>query len=678
MSITNSHPNGLAGSSTSSFDGQQDQPLLFSVLPLDLLHSILSLIPLTERSVLLSISKYFTSIVTHPSFLLTRKSNGTADEILFLIGGTCPSRNRRGLGGSIFGAGTFGSGSSLSSSTIFDHRYRSRSLIGQQGNDKLWGFVPSLNAWRIFGGDPRRVQDHPMQSIVDSKAVFLPHPYYRVVLLGGYHPMLGEEVDRVTSYSLLTGKWTTFPSMLRARKGSDLHVQFVPPNQLVVIGCSHGKCGCSRCAGGSINHDALDVDCCVDPKDTVISAASFRKKVFPKTTYSGIHCANKLYGRTAFLDEGKMKGSGGAVGAVFDGHAEVFDLTDMTWTRRPSRAPSCPPRDGGVAVLEGRYIFMPGVERSKSSKSSTWRNNRAKRAASAPFSTSSDTSSTSGSDIEDDCSDGSDIGSPIAQSPPSSPMSYSGCSSPALAVSALDSSRQGLIYDVEDDAWSVVECNRSSSTRFPTTLAYKDHVLVMGGYRSGRGGDSIMSLFRDGLISDYEEHAVNCWTYSRKEAIWRHGSDRPNTLREKRGGKDNIDNELKSLSPHDLPRCIPVALRGATALVYNGRLTLLGGTTTFNASGDDEERRVIWQYHGEDEEEDAATRNDPDDDDDETSIASRVTVEDESSESSKDAASSSRSNGWRPLFLEWHYGKSTQVKLPFSSLIDTCAFSAHI
>ena len=185
-----------------------------------------------------------------------------------------------------------------------------------------------------------------------------------------------------------------------------------------------------------------------------------------------------------------------------------------------------------------------------------------------------------------------------------------------------------------------------------------------------------MSLFREGLISDYEEHALNCWTYSRQEGIWRHGSDRPDTLRGKGGGEDSIADELRSSPPKDLPGCIPVALRGATALVYNGRLTLLGGTTTFNASGDEEERRVIWQYHGEDEDEDACTRNDPEDD--ETSITSSFTVEDESSESSTDAASSSSRNGWRPLFLEWHYGKSTQVKLPVSSLIDTCAFSAHI
>lgn len=651
------------GRTPASSDSQEDQPLLFSVLPLDLLHSVLSLIPVAERRVLLSVSHRFTSIVTHPSFLLTRKSNGTADEILFLIGGTCPTRTRRGLGERVFGTRNFGSVVNLSSSHASDHRHRSRSLMGHADTFSrgLWGYVPSLKSWRIFGGDPRRVPDHPMQTVVDSKAVFLPHPHFQVVLLGGYNSLIGEEVDRVISYSLLTGKWSAHPSMLRARKGSDLHVQFVPPNHVVVIGCSHGRCGCSRCAGGSVNHDALDVDCWVNAPRNV----PLRNKI-RQSAHGGI-CSNTMYGQTTFLDEGKMKGSAGIVGAVFDGHAEVFDLTCNTWTRRPSRAPSCPPRDGGAVLLESRYIFMPGVERSTSSKRPTWRSNDAKRA--------SDASSTSGSDSEDTSSDGSDIGSPIAQSPPSSR-----CSSPALPCPGLDSSRPGLIYDVLEDTWTFLRCNRSSSTRFPTTLAYKGNVLVMGGYRSGRSGDSIMSLFRDGLISDYDEHALNCWTYSRKEGLWRRGSDCLNTF--KRKGEEGINSKLQSAQTQGLPKSIPVALRGASALLYHGRLTLLGGMTTFNESGDDEERRVIWQYHGEDEELSSCTGlsdsgNGPNDDED-TSTASSVTVEDELSEFSTDAASSSSINGWRPLFLDWQYGKSTQVKLPVSSLLDTYAFSAHI
>jgi hypothetical protein len=128
-----------------------------------------------------------------------------------------------------------------------------------------------------------------------------------------------------------------------------------------------------------------------------------------------------------------------------------------------------------------------------------------------------------------------------------------------------------------------------------------------------------------------------------------------------------------------------MALRGASALVYNGRLTLLGGMTTFNQTSDDEERRVIWQYHEEDDKKEPSRAGSVDLDsgntrtsDDDISVASGVTVEDESPESSKGAVPAFSVDGWRPLFLEWEYGKATQVKLPVSSLLDTYAFSAHI
>ena len=643
---------------------QRHVPPIFAILPLDLLHTILSLIPITERPLLLHISHSFTSIVTHASFLLSRESNGTADEILFLIGGTYPTRTRRGLGGRIFGSSTGLSSSSSSSSSLFfsetstsDHRYRSRSFMGQNDTFSrgLWGYVPSLKSWRIFGGDPRRIPDHPMQTVVDSKAVFLPHPHYQVVLLGGYNHLIGEEVNRVVSYSLLTGRWETWPPMLRARKGSDLQVLFVPPNQMVVIGCSHGKCGCSRCAGGSVQLDTLDVDCCI--ATNISSNDVLRNAALRTSLYGGGHCARTLYGQTTFLNEGKMMGSGGVAGAVFDGHAEVFDLTGKTWTRRSSRAPSCPPREGGAVVLEDRYVFIPGVEATSSSTSSK---RPARRSCCA--NQSSDTSSTSGSDTEDDGSH-SFVGSPITRSPPDSPMSCSGCSTPALPGPASANSRPGLIYDVIEDTWSVLTPCRSPPTRFPTTLAYKDSLLVMGGYRSGRSGDSIISLFRDGLIVDYEEHANNCWAYSQKEGQWRCGSDFAG---------------VRSDSHSGLPRSIPMALRGASALVYNGRLTLLGGMTTFNQTSDDEERRVIWQYHEEDDKQGSIDLDSGNTSDDDISVASSVTVEDESPESNKGAVPAFSVDGWRPLFLEWEYGKATQVKLPVSSLLDTYTFSAHI
>ena len=49
--------------------------------------------------------------------------------------------------------------------------------------------------------------------------------------------------------------------------------------------------------------------------------------------------------------------------AEFDtiGRCEVLNLTSQKWTVGRSRAPSCPPDDGGVAVIGGRYIYLPGT-----------------------------------------------------------------------------------------------------------------------------------------------------------------------------------------------------------------------------------------------------------------------------------------------------------------------------
>jgi hypothetical protein len=172
-----------------------------------------------------------------------------------------------------------------------------------------------------------------------------------------------------------------------------------------------------------------------------------------------------------------------------------------------------------------------------------------------------------------------------------------------------------------------------------------------------------MSLFRDGLIVDYEGHTDNCWTYARADGKWSHGHDRA-------GASTSSDEAVLHL-----PRSIPVPTRGASALIYNGRLTLLGGMTSFNQTTDNEERRIIWQYYGEE-----------DHDDDECSCASTASknstdssIESNDPRFSGAAATSAASvKGWKPLFLEWEFGKATQVKLPVSALLDTYTFSAQL
>jgi hypothetical protein len=43
----------------------------------------------------------------------------------------------------------------------------------------------------------------------------------------------------------------------------------------------------------------------------------------------------------------------------------------------------------------------------------------------------------------------------------------------------------------------------------------------------------------------------------------------------------------------------PVSVRGATMTTYQGRLTLLGGLSTFSRTFYDTERKTIWQFYAE-------------------------------------------------------------------------------
>ena len=48
------------------------------------------------------------------------------------------------------------------------------------------------------------------------------------------------------------------------------------------------------------------------------------------------------------------------------------------------------------------------------------------------------------------------------------------------------------------------------------------------------------------------------------------------------------------------PCHLPVSVRGAAALTYQGRLTLLGGLSMFSQTFHSDERTVIWKYQEED------------------------------------------------------------------------------
>lgn len=634
-----------------------DRALLLS-LPVEILHAIISLISLTERPTLLQLSHTFTSVVTHPAFLLSRRASGASDEILFLVGGTYPLR----LGGGGHDLRNDNDQNGDHQETINTPLMRVRRM-GQRDNFSrgLWGYIPSLKSWRMFGGDPRRDLNHPMEHVVDSKPLYLPAPHHYLLLFGGFHNLIGDEVDRVTAYSILKGRWETWPSMLRARRGKDLHAVYAN-GKIILIGCSQAKCGCRSCGNGSVFDDQLDpfggaaplqqhphsIPPCPLPR----KARDFGEESSqPDPSFDRGFSSNKA------LPFGRKKD-------VFDGSAEVFDLGKRKWTMAASRAPSCPPRDGGAAFLEGRYVYLPGVDDSSdkldvSTTSST---------ASSFVSLSDD----SGSDTDDQ--DGTALDSPIPSSPiPSSPVSRiprstGSRSSYGCARTHLFSSRRpGLIYDICEDSWTVLVNDRSPMSRFPTIFSHQDKIIVMGGYRSGRCGDSIMSFFRDGLIVDYEEHLDYVSSFSMSEGKWRrHLSSNERAKATTAGAcEESLPDENLSL-----PTRIPAAVRGASAFIYNGRLTLLGGMTTFSQAFHSEERRVIWQYHGEEEGGEGTSSK--------TGPLERPGPTPTPMPDSPPKVEAMSNKGWKPLMFEWEYGRPKQVKLPVSALLDSYAFSCHL
>ena len=157
-----------------------------------------------------------------------------------------------------------------------------------------------------------------------------------------------------------------------------------------------------------------------------------------------------------------------------------------------------------------------------------------------------------------------------------------------------------------------------------TIIAYKNHILVMGGYMSH---DISKDLQRGGYALDYEDHVDNCIIYQ----VYAHNDDDDindtdetkdtndkcrKTQKERfiivrkiiNANKDNdtvtttrtvettVLNKLLS-STSKFPKTIPDSLRGASILIYRNKLTLFGGLTTFSRTFYSDRRRKIWQYH---------------------------------------------------------------------------------
>ena len=201
-------------------------------------------------------------------------------------------------------------------------------------------------------------------------------------------------------------------------------------------------------------------------------------------------------------------------------------------------------------------------------------------------------------------------------------------------ISSFTPQQQQKLYQVQHHSICATTKALSSSSSLATTttitpsnstiIAYKNHILVMGGYMSH---DISKELQRGGYALDYEDHVDNCIIYQ----VYVHNDDDDindtdetkdtndkcrKTQKERfiivrkiiNANKDNgtvtttrtvettILNKLLS-STSKFPKTIPDSLRGASILIYRNKLTLFGGLTTFSRTFHSDRRKKIWQYH---------------------------------------------------------------------------------
>ena len=179
--------------------------------------------------------------------------------------------------------------------------------------------------------------------------------------------------------------------------------------------------------------------------------------------------------------------------------------------------------------------------------------------------------------------------------------------------------RPGLCYDFLHDQWTTLPPRCHVTTSSPTTTAFHDRVLVLGGYRSS--SENALSCYRhreEHSILDYEDHLDYCWWYIHKSQgqaneaksenasgewtfgggttmlghrqAFAHSSDMASAVAAASAVKD----EMNDMS--NMPCGAPVPVRGATATIYQNRLTLSGGLSTFSQTFYDQERKTIWQF----------------------------------------------------------------------------------
>ncbi len=597
-------------------------------LPESILATIVNFIDYRERHPqLYLISHGMTNIFTRPDFFMEIKHIHQTDdtsinfnEFLFVVGGKYPTK---------------ASDVHHDDSNVENDEDRLPRRMPFRRNDLgIMGYDLKKQVWMRFGGDPLQTNVpaaaaarrgslnsnslndlHPLSplGIVNAKPLYVGHPHYSLIFFGGTHHETGMPSNRVVAYSFLTARWDTFPEMMRARHAEDFVVARVGGSavsddcynscndSIVLISCDLEFCDCLRCNPPPTSESPGDSIDMISFADSELDEVSTKLRARRDNLHSIRKC-------------------------------EILNLNTRQWTRSRSRAPFCPPDDGGVAVVKGRYVYLPGTCPPPPT-SAAWNHTLEGAYESTaeivtPMS-QSETNSHAG----------------VSQSPPSSigdtmhsnaTIDYEQLSTTTpmdIERDSIDDEltplgilyrslhyRPGLVYDVWADSWSLLPSRQFVTTSSPTTCTFGDSVLVLGGYRSS--SENALSCYRhreEEAILDYEDHLDYAWYYNHDntskpcsdlgadEAFedggnWQFGGGTTSMGHRQQWA---MDSDLASAvaaaaainNDTDMPNRAPVPVRGASATTFQGRLTVLGGLSTFSRTFYDAERKIIYCWH---------------------------------------------------------------------------------